>query len=301
MSQMRTTGGGALLSVLASGGAVTVAACGMAPTANATCASFFGFNHGGGCASSPTSIAIAVGAGAQAYAEGGVLGAAFAIGTNSIASVPSTGTNFLNMATALGVDTLAEAGGGAVTGALAAGQSVSALASIGLPSYLPVANFAINLSLSPTNNVSVAEGVGNLSVNLFGSGAGQDVRAIGLGNVAINVGGTSNAVRASVGTSNRSYASFAFNVGGFRQSGAGGCGSPRNRRCFQPIRGGHRHPIRPRDQSLHPAGARRCGARPQDPTAAASHGTVKTVPATHSGSATHPKTVAHAAGVSHRR
>lgn len=109
MSQVRTTGG-ALLGVLASG-AVTVAACGMAPTANATCAAFFGFNNGGGCASSPTSIAIAVGTGAQAYAEGGMLGAAFAIGTNSIASIPSTGRNFLNMATAVGVDTLAEAGG----------------------------------------------------------------------------------------------------------------------------------------------------------------------------------------------
>ncbi|MCV7215034.1 hypothetical protein H7J51_07030 [Mycobacterium crocinum] len=257
---MRTTGG-ALLGVLASG-AVTVAACGMAPTANATCAAFFGFNNGGGCASSPTSIAIAVGTGAQAYAEG-MLGAAFAIGTNSIASIPSTGRNFLNMATAVGVDTLAEAGG-AVTGALAAGQSVSALASIGLPSYLPVANFAINLSMSPTNNLSVAEGVGNVSVNLFGSGAGQDVRAIGLGNVAINVGGTSNAVRASVGTSNRAYASFAFNVGGSGNLVQAGAGPLAIAGAFNQF-GATVTPIRPRDQSLHPAGARRCGARPQDP------------------------------------
>ncbi|QYL17430.1 hypothetical protein [Mycolicibacterium pallens] len=277
---------------------MTVAACGMAPTANATCASFFGFNHGGGCASSPTSIAIAVGAGAQAYAEG-VLGAAFAIGTNSIASVPSTGTNFLNMATALGVDTLAEAGG-AVTGALAAGQSVSALASIGLPSYLPVANFAINLSLSPTNNVSVAEGVGNLSVNLFGSGAGQDVRAIGLGNVAINVGGTSNAVRASVGTSNRSYASFAFNVGGSGNLVQAGAGPLAIAGAFNQF-GATVTQFAPGINLFTRLALAAAAQGLKIPTAAASHGTVKTVPATHSGSATHPKTVAHAAGVSHRR
>lgn len=185
MHQARTTGG-VLLGVLLSG-ALTAGAFGIAPAANATCASFFGINNGGGCGSSPTSIAIAIGTGAQAYAEG-VLGAAFSIGTDSLTSVPGGGGNFFNLASAFGINAVAEAGG-ALSVALAAGQNMSALASIGLPSYLPVANVAINLGISSTNNLSVAEGVGNLAVNLFGSGAGQDVRAIGLGNVAIDLGG----------------------------------------------------------------------------------------------------------------
>ena len=296
MSQVRTTSG-ALLSMLASG-ALTFAACGLAPTANATCASFFGFNNGGGCGSSPTSIAIAVGAGAQAYAEG-TLGAAFALGTDALTSIPSGGRNFFNVASAFGANAVAEAGG-VLSAALAAGQNVTAFASTSLTSYLPIANIAINLGFSPTNNLSVAEGVGNLSVNLFGSGAGQDVRAIGLGNVAINVGGTDNVVRASVGTSNRAYASFAFNVGGsgnLVQAGAGPLAIAGAFNQFGATVTQFAPGINLFTRLALAAAAQALNIHP----AAASHVSVKTVPATPSGSATHQKTVAHSAAVSHKR
>ncbi len=137
----------------------------------------------------------------------------------------------------------------------------------------------------------------------FGSGAGQDVRAIGLGNVAINVGGgTSNAVRASVGTSNRAYASFAFNVGGSGNLVQAGAGPLAIAGAFNQFGATVTPPIRPPGINLFTRLALAAAAQGlKIPTAAASHGTVKTVPATPSGSATHPRTVAHAAGVSHRR
>lgn len=297
MMQARTTGG-ALLGVLVSG-ALTAAACGIAPTANATCASFFGINNGGGCGSSPTSIAIAVGTGAQAYAEG-VLGTAVAIGTDSIASIPSGGRNFVDVATAFGDNALAEAGG-LLTVALAAGQNLSALAATGLSSYLPVANVAINLGFSPTNNLSVAEGVGNVSVNLFGSGAGQDVRAIGLGNIAINLGGTSNAVRASVGTGTPAYFSSALNIGGsgnLVQAGSGPLAIAGALNQF----GATVTQFAP-GINLFTRVALAAAARVLKVHAAttASHVTVKAAPATLSGSAAHQKPVGHPAGVGHAR
>ncbi|MCV7178829.1 hypothetical protein [Mycolicibacterium sphagni] len=220
IGQTRNKGGvslGALVSGALAAGAVIVA-----PTAQATCASFFGINNGGGCSSSQTSIAIAIGTGAQAFA-GGLFGTSFAVGTDSISSIPSGGRNYFNLAAAVGVNALAEAGG-ALSLAVAAGTNLTALAAETLHPYLPVANVALNLGLSSTNNLTVADGVGNLAVNLFGNGTGQDVRALGLANAAINIGGTGNAVRASVVTSQNAYASFAFNVlgsGNTVQAGGG--------------------------------------------------------------------------------
>jgi hypothetical protein len=52
-------------------GALATAGLGSAPSANATCASFFGIGNSADCTSSPTTIAIAIGNGAQAHAAYG--------------------------------------------------------------------------------------------------------------------------------------------------------------------------------------------------------------------------------------
>ena len=54
---------GAMLSALTVGTLAT-AGLGTAPTANATCASFWGINNGGGCTSTLFSVAVAIGPGA---------------------------------------------------------------------------------------------------------------------------------------------------------------------------------------------------------------------------------------------
>ena len=64
--------------------AIATAGLGSAPTAHATCASFFGIGNSANCTSTPVSIAIAIGTDAQAKATG-LFGAAFAVGTNSAA------------------------------------------------------------------------------------------------------------------------------------------------------------------------------------------------------------------------
>ena len=55
---------GVLLAALVSG-ALAAGTLGAAPSANATCASFWGINNGGGCTSKLFSFAIAIGTGAD--------------------------------------------------------------------------------------------------------------------------------------------------------------------------------------------------------------------------------------------
>src|SRR6478735_2284915 len=96
-------------------GAVATGVCagaglGVAPTANATCASFFGLGNSTNCTSNLFSIAIAIGDGASAHANG-VIGAAFALGMDNAATTGSG--SVLNLAiSALGSNNSVTAQGG---------------------------------------------------------------------------------------------------------------------------------------------------------------------------------------------
>jgi len=110
---------GALVAFAVTGGLVASAGLGMAPRANATCASFFGIGNSAECTSTLLSIAVAIGDGASAHADG-VLGGAFVVGANSTAAT-SSGSVF-NVATSL----------------FGTGNNVTAQG--------PVANFATNIA-----------------------------------------------------------------------------------------------------------------------------------------------------------
>ena len=131
--------GGVLLGALVSGAMVAGTLTG-APAANATCASFFGINNGGGCTSTLTTIAIAIGTGATAHADG-LFGAAFAIGTNSSAF---TGNSPLAVPPA----------------------------SLGLPAFGNIA-IAVGTADTPGKYQAGAGGIGNVAVSLFGRQTGR--------------------------------------------------------------------------------------------------------------------------------
>ena len=169
---------GAITGVLAAGatatGLLAGAALGSAPTANASCASFFGLGNSADCSSTPLSIAIAVGSGATAHASG-LLGAAFAVGTNSAAT---TGDAF-TLATALGDGSVATANGlfGIATQLGPNGSATTAGSGLlGNPGF----NIALNVSAlgAPTNSSTVTAGgtgaAGNIALNLFGRGTAND-------------------------------------------------------------------------------------------------------------------------------
>jgi hypothetical protein len=198
---------GALLGALTVG-ALAAGGLGSAPTANATCASFFGFNSGGHCTSTPTSIAIAIGTNAQAHAAG-LFGSAFAVGTGPSAvtegaftiataigdNAQAYGYGVVGMATTLGSNGLAETFG--------QGGSHTAL---GL-------NFALDVTLGstvPIGSEAVAIGISNIAVNLFGNGttfASDAAVANGNLNAAMTLGGTDNSVAAGLvtGTFNSAF------------------------------------------------------------------------------------------------
>ena len=71
---------GALVAGAVTSGLFASAGLGLAPTANATCASFFGIGNSADCTSTLFSVAFAIGDGAQAHADG-LFGAAFVVGT----------------------------------------------------------------------------------------------------------------------------------------------------------------------------------------------------------------------------
>ncbi len=73
---------GALVAGAVASGLFASAGLGSAPTANATCASFFGIGNSADCTSTLFSVAVAIGDGAVAHADG-LLGAAVVVGTNS--------------------------------------------------------------------------------------------------------------------------------------------------------------------------------------------------------------------------
>ena len=167
-----------------------------APTANATCASFFGINNGGGCTSTPLSIAIGIGNGAVANAAG-LFGAAFSVGNAATASTADAFT----FATALGNKATATAKGlfGIAT---QVGTGLSSTDGSG-----GVGNVGLNIALTvsaPNNtaplNGAIAGGFGNIAVNLLGTASPQNyVFAQGIADVGLSVGGYTTGVIAGPG------------------------------------------------------------------------------------------------------
>ncbi len=157
---------GALLAAAMASSAFAAAAVGYAPTANATCASFFGIGNSASCVSNLTSIAIAIGAGATADASG-LFGAAIAVGTDSSAGNAVAGA--LNFSTAFGEHAVA-LGGGLASLAVTVGDNSETAAGMlsGIPEF---GNSAINLGNSSqgTTNSVTANGIISNAVNGLGN------------------------------------------------------------------------------------------------------------------------------------
>src|SRR6476659_5939397 len=97
---------GVLVASAMTSGLFASAGLGLAPTANATCASFFGIGNSADCTSTLFSVAFAIVAGAVAHADG-FLGASFAVGTGASA----TTSGALTLASAVGNTVTAGANG----------------------------------------------------------------------------------------------------------------------------------------------------------------------------------------------
>ena len=171
-------------------GALTAAALGIAtvesaPTANATCVSFFGLGSGGQCTSTITSIAIAIGENAEAHADG-LLGAALTLGSNS--SATTFAGSLFNLATTLGNSNGAFAGGIGSLALVASGINQVVLAGES-PTSGDFGNIAA--SFGAPEGRHHREGVGNISVNLFGGG---DLDGNGVGLSTFNVVGLNNSL-----------------------------------------------------------------------------------------------------------
>src|SRR5262245_129566 len=82
-SRFKITGG---LACALTSGVVASAGLGLAPTANASCASFFGIGNSADCTSTLFSVAFAIGDGASAHAADAFFGAAVAVGTGAAAT-----------------------------------------------------------------------------------------------------------------------------------------------------------------------------------------------------------------------
>lgn len=177
---------GAVLASAMSVSALASMGLGVAPTAGASCASFFGIGNSAACSSTLTTVAIAIGTNAQAHANG-ILGGAFAMGNDTLALFNSGGR--LGLAIGLGADTITQAGSG-------------------------FADIAINVTTATVEHTVVSVmGTANIAVNLFGAASGvfgHVVGAQGIGNVALNLLGSDNQVLA--GTSQSSFGNTAFNI-----------------------------------------------------------------------------------------
>lgn len=176
--------GAILLGGLAVAGTLTATALGPAPGAAASCISAFGMSTSTYCSSTVASVAIAVGPGTIAHADG-LLGAAFAFG-NGAWAVTARGA-VLNLAVTAGIDSVAVANGYA-SAAITGGRNSSVTAGV-------VGDFA-NLAINLVNRQAVTTdsfGRGNVALNIFGGGR---VTAIGNLNTALNVGGTDGRVEA---------------------------------------------------------------------------------------------------------
>ena len=94
-SRYKITGG--LVAGAVTSGVLAGAGLGLAPTANATCASAFGIGNSANCTSTLFSVALAIGDGASAHADV-FFGASFAVGAGAAATTSGAFT----LATATG-------------------------------------------------------------------------------------------------------------------------------------------------------------------------------------------------------
>jgi hypothetical protein len=145
---------GGLLPAAVASGVFAASAVGLAPAANATCASFWGIGNGNGCTSSIGGVAIAIGTGATAEANG-FFTTAISIGSGAEASANGLFSYASNVGT----------GGPAIAGNRNGGD---------------VGNIAISFGDNDVN----ASGVGNNASN-FG-GTGNDISAVNTDGVGFN-------------------------------------------------------------------------------------------------------------------
>ena len=171
--------GGVLLGALVSG-ALSAGTLGGAPTANASCASFFGIGNSTNCTSDLFGMAIAIGTGAVAHADG-----------------------TFNIATAVGNYAAAETSGlGSIATQFGAGEA-------GASGLLDVAISSSNeQTLVEKSNYVLAHGAFDTAINM--GGLHVYMVASGTGNIAENFGGTYNDVRSEEGGGN-----VVFNISGF--------------------------------------------------------------------------------------
>jgi len=182
-------------------GALTAAALAAAtvesiPSANASCASFFGIGNSSQCTSNPTSIAIALGENAEAHADG-ILGAAFTLGGGSSAST----SGLFNLAVGLNnpfasspLNNSTSAGGVLSLAVAFDNENSSVVAGRGGWNSGDIGNVAVGWvvgGLNPGDATTSATGVGNLTENILG--ANSNVDGSGTGLVTVNVlGGYTN-------------------------------------------------------------------------------------------------------------
>ena len=140
---------GALVAGAVASGLFAASGLGVAPTANATCASFFGIGNSAECTSNLLSWAIAIGDEAEAHANGR-FGGAFVIGENNTGAT-GAGSIF-NLAIS----------------AFGSNNSVTAEGAI--------ANFATNIG-GDGNTVATAGSLFNTATNILGSGNTVTTRA----------------------------------------------------------------------------------------------------------------------------
>ena len=146
------------LACVAVSGLLAGAAFGLAPPANATCASFFGLGNSAECTSTLFSVAFAIGNGATAHADG-VLGASFAIGTAAAA----TSSGALTLASAVGNNVTADAQGLFGTALSLGGDGNNVQAGAAGSIFTVAANI-----LGSNNNVSALGGFSNRAINIGG-------------------------------------------------------------------------------------------------------------------------------------
>ena len=214
----RRRGASRMLVTLTAGALASVGVA-ASPSANATCASFFGLGNSADCTSTLFSAAIAIGPGAKAYAEG-LFGTAFAVGAGSGAEAHDP----FEFATTFGANSVATTKGlfgiALNMGARGGAQTFGTGADYGGLGF----NIALNIG-NPTNTgdgssanaggYAEAYGVGNIASNLVG-GNSTEVDANGVASTATNLGGSgspSNPLSVYVGdVSGRGLFNTAFNV-----------------------------------------------------------------------------------------
>lgn len=183
-----TVAGGAVLA------GVAATALGSSPTAGATCVSAFGIGNTAECSSTIASVAIAIGTGAEAHADG-LLGAAFAAGDGAQARTADAFT----FAVAGGTQARAISGG---YGGIAIQFGANGIALADGPALNIAVNIADAVALpgpEPEGAWSEAWGIGNVAINLFGDAGTSETRtyilAWGTANVSANLGGYETQVR----------------------------------------------------------------------------------------------------------